>query len=103
MKPSKYNVVFEPEAKAWFDKQSEDVQKRVLLILGDISPFAPKAGDQMQNATRWYDDEWGWARRIRMDSAVYGLRCIYYVWEARREMIVVKFGTHADDVYEDGN
>jgi hypothetical protein len=104
MKPSNYKIVFEPEAQAWFDKQLEDVQMRVLLILNTFAASKPSVmGFQMQNGTRWFDSEWGWARKIYMDSAIRGLRCIYYVWEAKHEMIVVKFGTHADDVYEDSN
>ncbi len=99
----KYRVVLEPEAQAWVDQQPEDVQKRVLLILDTFAAFPSKAGKQMQNPTRWYDEEWGWARRITMDSVIPGLRAIYFVWEAGREMIVVRIGTHADDVYENGN
>lgn len=61
MMSRKYKIVFEPQAQDWFDKQPEDVQKRVLLILDTISAFPRTAGKQMQNATRWYDDEFGWA------------------------------------------
>jgi hypothetical protein len=103
VQPRKYKIVFEDEAQEWFDQQSQDVQKRVLLILDSVSEVADSAGIQIQNATRWYDDVYGWARRVRMDSAISGLRCIFYVWKEKRQVVVVKFGTHADDVYEDGN
>jgi hypothetical protein len=79
------------------------VRKRVLLILNSFADDPGLAGKQLENATHWYDDLYGWARRIPMESVAPGLRCIYYVWHEKREMIVVKFGTHADDVYEDGN
>ena len=97
-----YKIVIEPEAKAWLDQQTEDVRQRVLLILSEYAAY-PQAGKQLQNAARWYDSEWGWAYRIRIDSIYAGLRCIYFIWVQGQEMIVVKFGTHADNVYEDGN
>ena len=103
MASRKYKIVFEPESQDWLDRQPEDVQKRVLLILNTISAFPHSAGKQMQNATRWYDDVFGWARRIPMDSALPGLRCVYFIWDEGAEIIVVKFGTHAEDVYENGN
>jgi len=103
VQPRKYTVVLEEQARNWLDQQSEDVQKRVLLILDTFSEFPSVAGKQLQNATRWYDDHYGWARRITLDSVTPGLRCIYHVWDEKRQMVVVKFGTHVDDVYEDGN
>ena len=80
------------------------MQKRVLLFLKKhlaSNPVDPRT-KQLENP-RWFDPEWGWARRARLDQIIRGLRCIFYVWEAKQEMIVVKFGTHADDVYEDGH
>jgi hypothetical protein len=99
----KYRIIVEDEAQEWLDQQSEDVRNRVLLILDTFSEIAPVAGKQLQNATRWYDDIYGWARRIALDSVILGLRCIYYIWQEKRQMIIVKFGTHDNEVYEDGN
>ncbi len=103
MPPRKYTIIFEPDAQDWLDRQPEDVRRRVLLILDTLSEIPETAGKQFQNATRWYDDIWGWARRVQMDSVQPGLRCIYFVYAVQREMIVVKFGTHSEDVYENGN
>jgi hypothetical protein len=97
-----YRVVLEPLAQDWIDRQPEDVRKRVFLILNTFAEFADQAGKQLQNP-RWYDDELGWARRIVLDSVQPGLRCIYFVSARDNEMIVVNFGTHSDDIYEDGN
>lgn len=99
----KYILRIEPEAQAWLDAQSDEVRKRVFLILDEFIQFPRVAGKQMQNP-RWYKPEYGgWARRIHIDSVLPGLRCIYFVDEQAQEMIVAKIGTHADDVYEDGN
>jgi hypothetical protein len=57
--PRKYKVVFADQAQEWLNRQSEDVQKRVLLILETFAEFPEIAGKQLQNATRWYDDIYG--------------------------------------------
>ena len=102
MKPSKYKVVLDVLAQDWLDRQSKDVQRHVLLILERLSADPITTSKQLENP-RWLDDMWGWARRVHMDRVIPGLRCIYYLWEAKHEMVIVKFGTHADDVYEDSN
>ena len=98
-----YQIILDDPAQDWLDQQPEDVRKRVFLILREYATDPNNAGVQLQNATRWYDDLFGWARQIRIDSVYPGLRCIYYVFEKEKEMIIFKFGTHADDVYEDSN
>ena len=97
-----YKIELDIEAQAWMDRQSEDVQRYVLSILNRLkfNPIGSRS-KQLENP-RWFDPQWGWARRIRFEGLP-DLRCIYYIWEAKREIVAVKFGTHADDVYEDGN
>lgn len=99
---TRYNVILLTEAQKWLAQQPPACQQRIAMILGEYAKDPHHSGKQIQNPI-WWHSKYGMPYRIAINSICPGLRCIYYAFDERGQMIIVKFGTHADNVYEDGN
>jgi len=93
-------------AQEWLDKESPAVAQDVIKSLNELCRNPRAMGKPVRNRALWRPNL-GQPYRFaiyKYYESLGGLRVIYYVIdEPYFRVIIYKIGTHADDVYENGN
>ena len=103
---SQYALYIMQRAQQWLDKELPSIAEDVMKSLNELCRNPKGMGKVVRNPALWRPNL-GQPYRFAIYKhyeSLGGLRVIYYVVdEPYNRVIVYKIGTHADDVYENGN